>query len=88
MRRRGADRRSSHATSITNPGAPRADADTPTVCEIRTNGTAVDSSGEVCRAQASADEAGAIVRGLRKGLELRDVVLASAEAGEFYKGEA
>lgn len=71
-----------------NPSAPRDDANTPTVCETPTNGNAVDLSEGVCRAQANAEEAGAIVRGLRKGLGLRDVVLASAEAGELYKGEA
>lgn len=37
-------------------------------------------------ARASADEAEAIVAGLRVGLVLRDQVVAAAEAGELHRG--
>lgn len=38
-------------------------------------------------ARTSADEAHAILEGLRRGLELRDEVVADAEAGNFHRGE-
>jgi len=38
-------------------------------------------------ARASADEAEAILTGLRGGLRLRDEVVAAAEAGELRRGE-
>ncbi|CAM9176108.1 unnamed protein product [Ectocarpus sp. 12 AP-2014] len=37
-------------------------------------------------ARTSADEAHAILQGLRRGLELRDEVVADAEAGNFHRG--
>ncbi|CAM9205007.1 unnamed protein product [Ectocarpus sp. 4 AP-2014] len=37
-------------------------------------------------ARTSADEAHAILKGLRRGLELRDEVVADAEAGNFHRG--
>ncbi|CBN76531.1 conserved unknown protein [Ectocarpus siliculosus] len=37
-------------------------------------------------ARTSADEAHAILKGLRRGLELRDEIVADAEAGNFHRG--
>ena len=86
-RRRGANRQARPDFSTANPGEPRTDADTRALSEAPIDSAAVDSSGEVFRAQTRADEANAIVKGLRRGLGLRDEVLASAEAGNLYEGE-
>lgn len=45
-----------------------------------------DDDDATHRARVSADEADALARGLRRGLELRDGVVASADAGDLCRG--
>lgn len=47
-----------------------------------------DENGTVSRARKSADAAEELARGMRRGLALRDDVVASTEAGNVYRGEA
>ncbi|CAN0167291.1 unnamed protein product [Ectocarpus sp. 12 AP-2014] len=72
--KRGSRRRSATATEATGN----------TEDGVLLDGTPKNVDASVAR--TSADEAHEILKGLRRGLELRDEVVADAEAGNFHRG--
>lgn len=67
------------------PGAEAIPANTESIDGgVAKGGADVDAS----RARTNADEADALAKSLRLGLGLRDEVVACAEAGDLYQGEA
>lgn len=69
-------------SALANPDVPQADKNGSIA------GVVTDEREAASHARASADDADALAKGLKRGLALRDEVLASAKAGELYRGEA